>query len=186
METTKNWTEKMIMSIPKNGYKYELINGEYIMVPAGFEHEVIIVRISAVLAKFVYENKLGFVCGSDLGCWMKSENLRCPDVSFISKGRLPKSVRLPKGFFKGSPDLAVEVLSPSDTIEGVHGKIVEYFGNDTKLAWIVNPEEQTVTVYRSPCPHKLLTNKDTLDGEDILDGFSVPVAALFELFEDTV
>lgn len=63
-----------------------------------------------------------------------------------------------KWFFKGSPDLAVKVFSPSDTVEGVHGKIVEYFENDTKLAWEVNPEEQTVTVYRSSYPHKLLTN----------------------------
>ena len=180
METTKIWTEKMIMSIPKDGHKHELINGEFTMVPAGFEHEVINAKLIAVLAKFVYENKLGFVCGSDLGCWMKSENLRCPDVSFISKERLPKLDRLPKGFFKGSPDLTVEILSPSDTVEGVHGKIVEYFENDTKLAWVVNPEEQTVTVYRSSYPHKLLTNKDTLEGEGVLVGFSVPVAALFE------
>lgn len=149
------------------------------MVPVGFEHEVIIAKLIAVLAKFVYENKLGFVCGPDLGCWMKSENLRCTDVSFISKERLQKFDLLPKGFFKGSPDLAVEVLSPSDTIEGVHGKIVEYFENDTKLVWVVNPEEQTVTVYRSPYPHMLLTNKDTLEGEGVLAGFSVPVAELF-------
>ena len=180
METTKKWTEKMIMSIPKDGYKHELINGEFTMAPAGFEHEIILAKLIAVLARFVYENKLGFICGSDLGCWMKSENLRCPDVSFISKERLQKSDRLPKGFFKGSPDLAVEVLSPSDTIEGVHGKIVEYFENDTKLAWVVNPEEQTVTVYHSPSPHKLLTNKDVLEGEGVLEGFSVPVSALFE------
>lgn len=180
METTKNWTKKMIMSIPKDGYKHELINGEFTMIPAGFEHEVIGANLIFVLKKFVSEHKLGAVCGTDLGCWMKSENLRCPDVSFISKERLQKLDRLPKGFFKGSPDLAVEVLSPSDTIEGMHGKIAEYFENDTKLAWVVNPEEQTVTVYRSPYPHKLLTNKDTLDGESILEGFSVPVAALFE------
>ncbi len=180
METTKSWTEKMIMSIPKDGYKHELINGEFTMVPAGFEHEIIIANIIFILKKFISEHHLGAVCGPDLGCWMKSENLRCPDVSFISRERLAKTGRIPKGFFKGSPDLAVEVLSPSDTIEGVHGKIVEYFENDTKLAWIVNPEEQTVTVYRSPYPYKLLTNKDTLEGEDVLAGFSVPVSELFE------
>src|SRR4030065_2551515 len=179
METTKKWTEKMIMSIPKNGYKHELINGEFTMVPAGFEHEIIVANIVFILKKFVSEHKLGAVCGPDLGCWMKSENLRCPDVSFIRKERLQKLDRLPKGFFKGSPDLAVEVLSPSDTIEGVHGKIVEYFENDTKLAWVVNPEEQTVTLYHSLYPHKLLTNKDVLDGDSVLDGFSVPVSALF-------
>ncbi len=180
METTKHWTEKMLMSIPKNGHKHELINGELFMVPAGFEHEVIGANLIFILKKFVSEHKLGAVCGPDLGCWMKSENLRCPDVSFISKERLQKLDRLPKGFFKGSPDLAVEILSPSDTVKGVHGKIVEYFENDTKLAWVVNPKEQTVTVYRSSYPHKLLTNKDILEGEGVLDGFFVPVAALFE------
>ena len=180
METTKNWTEKMIMSIPKDGYKHELINGEFTMVPAGFEHEVIGANLIFILKKFVSEYGLGAVCGPDLGCWMKSENLRCPDVSFISKERLQKLDRLPKGFFKGSPDLAVEILSPSDTIEALHGKIVEYFENDTKLAWVVNPEEQTVTVYRSSSPHKLLTNKDVLEGGGVLEGFSVPVSALFE------
>ena len=66
METTKIWTEKMIMSIPKDGHKHELINEEFTTVPAGFEHEVINAKLIAVLAKFVYENKLGFVCGSDL------------------------------------------------------------------------------------------------------------------------
>lgn len=180
METTKTWTEKMIMSIPKDGHKHELINGEFTMVPAGFEHEYIGVKLIVALENFVSTKKLGAVFGSSMGYWMKSENLRSPDVSFISRERLQKFNRMPKGFFKGSPDLAAEILSPSDTVEGVHGKIAEYFENDTKLAWVVNPEEQTVTVYRSSYPHKLLTNKDTLEGEGVLEGFSVPVAALFE------
>jgi Uma2 family endonuclease len=180
VETTKIWTEKMIMSIPKDGHKHELINGELATVPAGFEHEYVGVKLIAALENFVSRKKLGAVFGSSMGYWMKSENLRSPDVSFISSERLQKFNRMPKGFFKGSPDLAVEILSPSDTVEGVHGKIVEHFENDTKLAWVVNPEEQTVTVYRSSCPHKLLTNKDTLEGEGVLDGFSVLGAALFE------
>ncbi|MDR4509694.1 MAG: Uma2 family endonuclease [Candidatus Brocadiaceae bacterium] len=176
----KNWTEKMIMTVPKDGNKHELVNGEFTMVPAGFEHEVIGANVIFILKKFVSEHKSGVICGPDLGCWMKSENLRCPDVSFISKERLQKTDRLPTGFFKGSPDLAVEILSPSDTVEGIHEKIVEYFENDTKLAWVLNPEEQTVTVYHSPYPHKLLTNEDILEGEGVLEGFSTPVAALFE------
>lgn len=57
---------------------------------------------------------------------------------------------------------------------------MEYFKNDKNLAWVVNPEEQTVTVYHSLYPYKLLTNKDTLESVGVLDGFSVPVAALFE------
>ena len=87
--------------------------------------------------------------------------------------------KLPRGFIQGSPDLAVEILSPSDTTESIHGKSTEYFENDTKLAWVINPEDRTVLIYHSPNPDKILTVKDTLNGEEILKGFSFPVAELF-------
>lgn len=182
METTvtkKTWTEKELMALPSNGNKYELINGELIMVPTGIEHEDIGARLLVALGKFVFEYNLGVVCGSSAGYWMKSGNLRSPDVSFISKKRLQGFKRPPKGFFKGSPDLAVEILSPSDTIETLHEKIVEYFENDTKLAWVINPEEQVILVYHSPRPDKLLRSNDTLNGEDIFTGFTLPVSELF-------
>lgn len=105
------------------------------MVPAGFEHEYIGVKLIVALENFVSRKKLGAVFGSGMGYWMKSENRGSPDVSFINRERLHKFNRMPKGFFKGSPDLAVEILSTSDTVERVHGKIVEYFENDTKLVW---------------------------------------------------
>lgn len=182
METTvakKIWTEKELMSLPENGYKHELINGELVMVPAGMEHENIVIKLSAALERFVSERKLGAVFGSNAGYRMKSGNLRSPDVSFISKKRLQGFKRPPKGFFKGSPDLAVEILSPSDTIEILHDKMVEYFENDTKLVWVINPEEQIVLVYHSPRPDKLLRSSDILHGEDICTGFTFPVSELF-------
>ena len=182
METTvtkKTWTEKELLSLPKNGHKHELIHGELIMVPAGMEHENIVIKLSAVLEKFVSEHKLGSVFGSNAGYWMKSGNLRSPDVSFISKKRLQGFKRPPKGFFKGSPDFATEILSPSDTMENLHEKIVEYFENDTKLLWVINPEEQFVLVYHSPRHEKLLRGSDILNGEDIFTGFTFPVSELF-------
>jgi len=182
METTlakKLWTEEELLSLPDNGNKYELINGELSMVPTGIEHEDIGATLLAALKRHVSEHKLGVVCGSSTGYWMKSGNLRSPDVSFISKARLKGHKRPPKGFFRGSPDLAVEILSPSDTVENLHGKIVEYFENDTTLAWIINPEEQVVMVYHSPRPDKILAGNDTLQGEEVLRGFTFPVAELF-------
>ncbi len=182
METTvikKIWTEKELMSLPDDGKKYELINGEITMVPAGFEHEIIGARLLIALGKFVFEHNLGVVCGSSMGYWMKSGNLRSPDVSFISKVRLKGRKRPPKGFFKGSPELAVEILSPTDTVENLHGKIVEYFENNTILAWIINPEEQVAMVYHSPRPDKILAGNDMLQGEGVIQGFSFPVAELF-------
>ena len=88
METTvakKIWTEKELMSLPENGYKHELINGELVMVQVGMEHENIVIKFSAALERFVSGHKLGAVFGSNAGYWMKSGNLRSPDVSFISK-----------------------------------------------------------------------------------------------------
>ena len=175
----KTWTEKELMDLPNNGNKYELINGELIMGPTGIEHEDIGARLLAALERFVLEHKLGIMCGSSAGYLMKSGNLRSPDVSFISKKRLQGFKRPPKGFFKGSPDLAVEILSPSDTIENLHEKIVEYFGNDTKLVWVINPEEQVILVYHSQRPDKLLSGNDILNGEDIFTGFTLPVSELF-------
>ncbi|MEP9412453.1 MAG: Uma2 family endonuclease [Candidatus Brocadia sp.] len=177
--TKKIWTEKELMSLPKEGYKCELIQGKLVMGPAGIEHEEIGANLLTALRSFVSERKLGIVCGSSAGYWMKSGNLRSPDVSFIRKERLQGYKRPPKGFFKGSPDIAIEILSPTDTVESLHGKIVEYFENDTKLAWVVNPEEQTVLIYHSPQPSKLLTKNDLLDGEEILKGFTFPIAELF-------
>ena len=182
METTvakKTWTEKELLSLPENGYKHELVNGELVMVPAGMEHENIVIKLSAALERFVSERKLGAVFGSSAGYRMKSGNLRSPDVSFISKKRLQGFKRPPKGFFKGSPDLAVEILSPSDTMENLHERIVEYFENDTKLVWVINPEEQVILVYHSPRPDKLLAGSDILNGEDIFTGFTLPVSELF-------
>jgi Uma2 family endonuclease len=79
----------------------------------------------------------------------------------------------------GSPDLGIEILSPGNTVEGMHKKIVEYFENDTRLVWVIHPEEKFVLVYHSPEPDQFLRSGDTLDGEDILPGFSFNVEQLF-------
>src|SRR5258708_17078932 len=108
METTANaWTEEELMALPKDGYKRELIEGELIMSSAGFDHEWLGARLIARMTIHAEQHSLGVVCGSSLGCWMANEDLLCPDVSFISRGRLA-SVRLaPRKFFRGSPDLVV-------------------------------------------------------------------------------
>ncbi len=88
--------------------------------------------------------------------------------------------RPPRGFFQGSPDLAVEILSPSNTIEEIHEKIVEYFDNDTCLVWVIHPDEKYVLVYHSPEPDRFLRSADHLEGEEVVSGFSMAVAELFE------
>ncbi len=179
----KIWTERELMSLPDNGNKYELVNGEIIMGPAGFEHGEIIMRLATALRVYAIQKKLGTVLDSSTGFWMKNGNCRSPDISFIKKDRLKGFKSLPKGFIEGAPDLAIEVLSPTDSIENTHAKITEYFDSGAKLVWIINPEDQTVHIYHSKHPYKLLLPEDYIDGEDLIPGFSMKIAELFTEFE---
>ena len=87
--------------------------------------------------------------------------------------------KIAQRFFQGAPDLAVEIISPSNTFDEIHTKIVEYFDSGSKLVWVIHPDEESVLVYHKPQPDKLLQRSDTLDGETVISGFTVPVAELF-------
>ncbi|MCY7392584.1 MAG: Uma2 family endonuclease [Leptolyngbyaceae cyanobacterium CAN_BIN12] len=169
------------MALPKDGHRYELVNGELVdSGSAGMEHGGIGSFLGGLLAIYVRQHKLGFVCDSSTAFTLKTGNKRSPDVSFVSKERLKGLKRPPRGFFQGSPDLAVEILSPSNTVEEIHTKIVEYFENGTRLIWVIHPDEKYVLVYHAPEPDRLLRPQDSLEGGAIIPGFSMSVAELFE------
>jgi Uma2 family endonuclease len=177
----KIWTDAEFMALPKEGARYELVNGELEeMGNSGMEHGYIACVLVAILTGFVREHNLGAVCDSSTAFTLKSGNKRSPDVSFVAKERLKGLKRPPRGFFEGSPDLAVEILSPSTTVEEIHEKIVEYFNNGTRLVWVIHPEEKYVLVYHSPEPDRFLRSRDRLEGEDVVPGFSMSVAEFFE------
>lgn len=152
-------------------------------IPEGMEHGYVAIILAVALFNFVTAQRLGVILDSSSAFTMKDGNIRAPDISFVAKERLVGLKKLPKGFWEGAPDLAVEILSPGNTVAEIHAKIVEYFENGTKLVWVVNSEEKYVLVYRSPQPDRLLKATDFLDGEDIVAGFSFPVAKLFEELE---
>jgi len=84
-------------------------------------------------------------------------------------------------YLEGAPDLAVEILSPGNTVEEISTKLVEYFENGTRLVWVINPIQHYVLVYRSAQePDRLLKRGDFLDGEDVINGFSFAVDQLFQ------
>ena len=177
----KVWTDEAFMALPKDGHRYELVSGELIdMGNSGMEHGGIGSFLGGLLAICVRQHKLGFVCDSSTAFTLKTGNKRSPDVSFVSKERLKGLKRPPRGFFQGSPDLAVEILSPSNTVEEIHTKIVEYFENGTRLIWVIHPDEKYVLVYHAPEPDRLLRPQDSLEGGAIIPGFSMSVAELFE------
>ena len=137
----KVWTEAELMALPDDGRKYELVEGEIVVGNTGIEHEYIGGRLFGPLSILVYERRLGIVCGSSAGYWMKSGNLRSPDLSFISKERLRGLKHAPKKFFDEAPDLAVEVVSER---EDVLKKAQEYLGAGTQLVWAGNAAPMSV------------------------------------------
>lgn len=176
------WTEKKLMQLPDDGNVYELVEGELQMSQAGFEHGEISAVLLAELHRVVKAQKLGVVVGASTGFWMKTGNSRSPDVSFVAKDRL-RGRRPTKKFFQGAPDLAVEVVSPNDLWVRATQKVAELFANGTRLAWVINPGDQTVLVYHSAQPDRILKAGDWLDGEQVLPGFTFPVDELFAEYD---
>ena len=155
---------------------YEYVEGELIpKMPTSLKHGKIISKLLLRLLPHVYENELGDVYPADTG-FRVGERLLVPDVAFVSKARIPddtdKASPIP-------PDLAVEVVSPSDMSERIEAKAFAYLTAGTQMVWVVEPKSKTVMVYRSETDIKLLTRNDTLTGEDVVEGFACSVAELF-------
>jgi Uma2 family endonuclease len=173
-------TDEQFINLPEDGSHYELINGELVdMGNSGMEHGNISAYLCGLIELYARSHKLGVSCDSSTAFSFKSGNKRSPDISFVSKKRLQGLKRLPKGFFQGAPDLAVEVISPNNTFEELHKKIAEYFENGCKLVWVINADEKSILVYHQPQPDKLLQVNDNLDGEEVLPGFTLAVKDLF-------
>lgn len=178
----KVWTDAEFMALNRDGHRYEIVNGELIdMGNSGAKHGYVCSVLMILLGGYVHIQKLGAMFDSSTAFKMKSGNKRSPDVSFMAKERLQGLDELPDGFLEGAPDLAVEILSPSNTVEEIHNKLVEYFDNGSRLVWVINPKEKYVLVYRSSQePDRLLKSIDSLDGEEIVPGFSLAIGDLFQ------
>ncbi|MGL5083457.1 MAG: Uma2 family endonuclease [Microcoleaceae cyanobacterium] len=178
----KVWTDEAFMALPDDGHHYEIVNGELIdMGNSGALHGYIAIILSSALFAVVMAQKLGALFDSSTAFKMKNGNKRSPDIAFFAKERLQGITELPSGFLEGAPDLAVEVLSPGNTVEEIDEKIAEYFENDARLVWVINPTQHYILVYRcAQEPDRLLKSADSLDGEDVIPGFFLPVADLFQ------
>ncbi len=156
---------------------YEFVNGELIkMSPPTMEHGEISMSLILPLGNYVRDKQLGRLYPADT-TFNLGDRLVKPDLAYVSNERLPDNRR------QGAPippDLAVEVTSPSDSQYDIIEKALAYLEAGTRLVWVIEPIAQTVTVYRSKSDIKTHTHNDTLTGEDVLEGFSCPVAQLFE------
>lgn len=177
------WTEAELEALPENGFIHEVVNGELVMSPKNnFQHESIFSRLFFPLEAFNREHRLGGVFGSNLGCWMSNRNCRAPDISFLPKERLRRLGFTPstRKFLPGAPDLAVEILSPSNTRTEIDARLNDFFTSGTQIVWIINPDDKSVTVCHPPTDRKVLGPGATLDGEHLLPGFQLLIGDLFK------
>ena len=156
---------------------YEYVKGELVpMPPPSRGHGEIRVNVIRYLDAYVYQNKLGRLYTAET-TFQVGERVMKPDVAFVSTARLTGDKT--KGF-PIPPDLAVEVVSPSDVQSRVVEKTLAYLNAGTRLVWVLEPVSQTVTVYRSETDIGMLTRDDILTGGDVVPEFSCSVAHLFE------
>jgi Uma2 family endonuclease len=183
MATTKLFTAEDLAAMGADA-PYELDMGELVEVSPSFgDASAIAANIIAPLNFYVKRRKLGIVFSSDGGFFLtrNPDTVRSPDAAFVRKERIPPGYRL-RSFIPVAPDLAVEVLSSSNTHREIERKIALYLAAGTTLVWVAHPLRQTVEVVRPGVERRLLRSGDVLDGEDVLPGFRLPVAEIFDLF----
>ena len=159
----------------------ELVDGVLVPTsPSAGSHGSIAMRLAIVLGPFVLEHALGELFDSSTGFVLRRnpDLVRSPDVAFVAASRLAAGVPR-RGFLPMAPDLAVEILSPSNTASEMTRKLADYFGHGTRAVWLVDPDAEELTVYAASAIPRRLHGRDTLDGGDVLPGFATPVAALF-------
>ena len=175
-------TAEDLERMPPDQSHVELVRGEILMMtPSGFEHGKVAARIAAPLGEFVRRNKLGEVCVAEVGFVLSRnpDTVRAPVGAFVSNERVAAQAHQ-VGFFEGAPDLAIEVVSPGDSDQDVHQKVLDYLAAGTRLVWVVRPRSRTVTAHRSLTEARVLTDADALDGHDVLPGFQLQMLQIFE------
>ncbi len=159
----------------------ELVEGRVVpMSPAKVQHGRFESRFDFILRKYVQENNLGEVMVGEVGIYVQRhpDTVRAADILFISHERLAQAT--PHSFLDVPPELVVEILSPSDLWIEVRRKLRDYFTAGVTVVLVVEPDERLIAVYRSLTEVTELTETAVLTLEDILPGFSCPLAELFQ------
>ena len=179
---TKLLTADELLRLDAEGVRGELIRGVLCeTMPAGLEHGTIVMTLGAELKNFIKPRKLGRLVGSDSGIWLERDpdTVREPDIAYFSAEKIPPGVRV-TGYAETPPNLVVEVVSPSNTIREVNDKAFMWLGYGVRLVWVVYPDSRSIDVYQSGRAVTTLTEQDSLDGLDVLPGFTCAVSDVFD------
>ena len=150
------------------------------MAPAGHVHGEYAMSIGAPLAIHVKTNGLGKVYAAETGFQLESnpDHVRAPDAAFVRRQRV-EEVQDEPGFFPGAPDLAIEVISPSDLYTEVDEKVADWLDAGTIAVILVDPRRRVVKLHRSMTDVVVLNEEDTLDVDDVVPGWQMPVGEIF-------
>ncbi len=180
IDTTKNYSIEEYLRLPDDGKRYELVKGELVEMagPSG-RHGIIIFSLGGILKTFLDKNPYGVgLSGTAFVIDAINHIARVPDLAFVTTARAA-GVNYDEAFPK-PPDLAIEVMSPTDKWSQVVDKVNEYQQAGVPLVWVIDPFDKGVFVYELHKSRKALNREDELDGGEILPGFKLEVSKLFE------
>jgi Uma2 family endonuclease len=170
--------EFFLIPDPPDGSQQELVRGEIITIPPpGGLHGATCSKTDRKLGAYIDSGPGGVLVCNDTGFITERapDSVRGPDISYWTEDRLKE---IPVGYIEVSPDMLVEVLSPSNTRKQILAKLREYFAKGVRLVWVIAPEDRTLTIYRTPDEGRLLHESATVTGEDVLPGFTCRVSDL--------
>lgn len=176
-------TVEDLYALPDDGLHYELVHGEFVSEPPpGGRHGRIAARLVQRIGAHAEAHRLGvvFTCDTGFVLHRQPDTVRAPDVAFVSHARY-RAFGDDVAALPGPPDIAIEVLSPSDSSAKVHAKVADYLAAGTPLVWIVDPDRRQVRSYRNLLQPEITAEPGALNAGDLLPGFSLPVSDIFDL-----
>jgi len=172
----RRYTEDHLKRLPRDGYKYELVSGRIRQVPTGGRHGWLEAKLMRLITpRFLVEKP---IFGSSTGFRMAGGNIRSPDLAIMERARLPEG-RIPADFVDGAPDLAVEIISPSERPAEIYTKLGEYFESGAQEVWLIFPERKEVHRYTPSFLVQVLDENQTLT-TPLLPDFQLSLKELFE------
>ena len=178
---SKTVSAEELLRMAEDGHRYELVHGEVRkMAPAGGEHGLVAMRVGISLGSHAKERGLGEVVAAETGFLLAADpdHVRAADVAFVGRSTLTR-IRGSKGYWKCTPDLVVEVVSPNDPFAEVEDKVFDWLQYGAQMVIVINPKKRTATVYRSPTDITHLDENNALDGANVVPGWRLPLAELF-------
>jgi Uma2 family endonuclease len=179
-ETTRLVTAEELEQFPDDDYRYELVEGRLVrMSPVNFDHGRIVVQLAARLHGHLQNQPSGVVV-TDVGFKLASnpDTVSGPDIAYLKKERVPAPGG--RGFFKGAPDLVIEVLSPGDRPGEMRDKVEGYLTRGAAVVVVIDPDDKTAAIFRPRATALVLRSEtDVLDLGDVIPGFRCQLREIF-------